>query len=460
MLKVREILEATKGKLINGNENIDIKKYEIDSRILEEDTFFIPLKGEKVDSHQFILQCVKKKASGFFIESNYKDKDEIIEKCKTINANIIIIEVMDTQKALVDLAIYNRQKHIEVPVIAITGSVGKTSTREMMASVVERKYSTLVTKKNYNSNIGLPLMMLELDKQEVCVLEAGMNHKDEMNELSLILKPDICVITNIGNAHIGILGSQENIFHEKIQITNFIKGMRKLIINEDDSYLCTLKDCNEYQVMRSSLSDVYNKKIKEDSIYFQTMIYGELTPVVINQIGNHNIQNALMAIKVGELLEISREDILEGIKNYKNFKGRLEKKYLANHVLLIDDTYNASIDSMRSGLMTVHELDGKRKIAVLGDMLELGEFATTIHTQVGEIFKNLNYDRIYTLGDLAKNINKEACKYVPYIKNFDNQKDLEQELMTNLRSGDIVYFKASNAMHFGDIIKFLEDNVK
>ena len=186
MLKVREILEATKGKLINGNENIDIKKYEIDSRMLEEDTFFIPLKGEKVDSHQFILQCVKKKASGFFIESNYKDKDEIIEKSKTINANIIIIEVMDTQKALVDLAIYNRQKHIEVPVIAITGSVGKTSTREMIASVVERKYSMLVTKKNYNSNIGLPLMMLELDKQEVCVLEAGMNHKDEMNELSLI----------------------------------------------------------------------------------------------------------------------------------------------------------------------------------------------------------------------------------------------------------------------------------
>lgn len=455
MLNIKEIVNASKGILINGNENIIPKNYNIDSREFNKEDFFIPIVGENVDGHKYIVDTVKKGAIGFFISKDYINKKSIIEESIKINNNICIVEVENSEKALCDIAEYNRIKHIDIPIVAITGSVGKTSTREMIASVLAEKYNVLVTEKNYNSIIGLPIMLLKLDNQDICVLEAGINHFGEMDLLSKLLKPDVCVITNIGVAHIGIMGSKDNIFKEKMKITNNIKGIKKLVVNSDDIYLSGIKDL-DYNVINYSLKDINNKVIDTNGISFETNIYNKCFRININQIGNHNIQNALAAIKVGEIFDVDPNMIVSGINKYKNFKGRLEIKKIKGDVTLIDDTYNASIDSMKSGLITVNDLKSNRKIAVLGDMLELGEYSKNIHLQVGEIFKDLKYDILYTLGNEAKNIALSASKYIDNIICFDDKEKLEEKLKSIIKSGDIIYFKASNSMKFSDIVENLQ----
>lgn len=458
MLNIKEIIKASNGILINGDLNIIPKNYSIDSRKIINGDFFVPIVGENVDGHKYILDTVEKGAIGFFISKDYINKERVIKESIAINSNICIIEVENSEKALCDIAEYNRMKHISIPIVAITGSVGKTSTREMIASVLSEKYNVLVTEKNYNSIIGLPIMLLKLDNQDVCVLEAGINHFGEMDLLSRLLKPDVCVITNIGVAHIGIMGSKENIFKEKIKITNNIKGIKKLVVNKDDKYLSNINSL-DYNVINFSLKDIKNKLINTKGINFETNIYGKSYKININQIGNHNVQNALAAIKVGEIFNIEPEMIVSGINKYKNFTGRLEIKKINGDITLIDDTYNASIDSMKSGLITVNDLKSNRKIAVLGDMLELGDYSKDIHLQVGEIFKDLKYDILYTLGDEAKNIALSASKYInkENILCFDNKEELECKLKEVMKSGDIIYFKASNAMKFSDIIKNLQE---
>lgn len=457
LLNINEIVKASNGVLVNGDERIIPQNYKIDSRELENNDFFIPIVGENVDGHNYIIDCVKKGTIGFFISKSCKNKEEIIKESISIKHDVCIIEVEDTEKALCDIGTYNRNKHIDIPIIAITGSVGKTSTREMIASMLLEKYNVLVTERNYNSIIGLPIMMLKIDNQDICVLEAGINHIGEMDILTKILKPDICVITNIGNAHIGIMGSRENIFKEKLKITDNIKGLKKLIVNGDDEYLSKIRNYN-YEVIKYFLDDIENKKVENDKIRFDTKIYNKKCNVIINQIGNHNIQNALSAIKIGEILKLEPEKIISGIGKYKNFSGRLERKIIKGNITLIDDTYNASIDSMKSGLITVNELNGNRKIAVLGDMLELGKYSEKIHLDVGEVFKSVEYDLLFTLGKEAKNIAISAMKYMNKnnIKSFETKELLEEELKKCMQPGDIIYFKASNAMRFGDIIKDLQ----
>lgn len=458
LLNINEILEASNGILINGNTDIVPENYKIDSREVENGDFFVPLIGENVDGHKYIIDIVKKGAIGYFISKDYIDKEEVIKNSKKINSSICIIEVEDVEKALRDIAIYNRRKNINIPVIAITGSVGKTSTREMIASVLSEKYNVLVTERNYNSIIGLPIMMLKIENQDICVLEAGINHIGEMDILSEILIPDICVITNIGNAHIGIMGSRDNIFKEKLKITNHIKGMKKVIVNGDDEYLSNLKS-SSYDIVKYSLKNIDNKKVENGSIQFDTRIYNDTYKININQIGNHNIQNALSAIKIGEIFNLKPEMIISGIGKYKNFTGRLETKIIKENITIIDDTYNASIDSMKSGLITVNDLKANRKIAVLGDMLELGKYSEKIHLEVGEIFKDLNYDMLFVLGKEAENIALTAQKYMDInkIKVFDTKDSLEKEIKKYMKPGDIIYFKASNAMRFGDIIRDLQN---
>ncbi|MDD3303292.1 MAG: UDP-N-acetylmuramoyl-tripeptide--D-alanyl-D-alanine ligase [Clostridia bacterium] len=457
MLNINEIVKACNGRLYNGDGNFIPKSYEIDSREIKSGDFFIPLIGENTDGHCYIIDCVKKNVSGFFISSKYDNKEKIIEESKALNPNVCIIEVEDTLKALVSAGKYNREKHRDIPIVAITGSVGKTSTREMVASILSQKYTTLVTKKNYNSNIGISIMCLLIDCQEVCILEAGIDKFDEMEELSELLKPDVVVITLIGTSHIGTFKTQENIFSEKLKLTNHIKGISKVITNGDDKYLSTLTSNNNYDVIKVSIDNVGNIITGEDYLKFVTTIYNEKLEVKVNQIGNHNIYNTLMGIKVGETFNVSKEDIIRGIADYKNFVGRMQKNTI-NGITLIDDTYNASNESMRSGLITVYNLTAKRKIAVLGDMFDLGENANEIHKKLASIFDIVNYNYIYTLGDKMKLMAKEAGRYMDetHIKCFDERDKLVAELIKEIREGDVVYFKASNGMKFTTLYNEIE----
>lgn len=457
MLNIQEILEATNGKIINGKSDFIPRSYEIDSRNIKCGDFFIPIVGEKVDAHKYIIECVEKGAIGYFINKNNNDIENINSKSLEINPDICIIEVEDTLKALIDSGKYNRQKHINVPIVAVVGSVGKTSTREMITSVLKEEKNVLNTKKNYNSNIGLSLMCLEIDKQDVCVLEAGIDKFNEMEELSEILKPDIAVMTVIGTSHIGTFKNKENIFKEKSKILTYIKGMKKVVTNGDDEYLSKLIPCEKYDVEKISMDNVDKVEAKNDSLRFETRIYGNKQKIIINQIGDHNVYNALMAIKVGEYFNISKEKIIKGIANYKNFVGRLQQKSI-NEIVLIDDTYNASSESMRSGLITVNRLESKRKFAILGDMFDLGEKADEIHEKISEIFKITNYDYLYTLGDKAKIIAKFSKKYFKEgnVLSFDSQDEIIKQIVKEAKQGDVLYFKASNGMHFSNLFKEVE----
>ena len=407
MLNLKELEYATKGKYINGNLEFIPREYIIDSRHVNEKTFFIPIVGKKIDGHEFIIDTVKKGAVGFFINADYKNKDEVVKTCININKDICIIEVKDTKEALYMAGEYNRNKHINIPVIAVTGSVGKTSTREMIASVLATEKKVLVTKYNYNSLIGAPIMALEIGNQDVCVLEIGTDFVGEIERLSNLTKPDVGVITIIGSAHIGVFGSREGIFNEKFQITTHIKEESLLVVNGDDDFLQKIDNTEKYEVIYFKDSDILEFSEKE-YITFKTKIYKEIEEIKLNALGLHNVKNAICAIKIAEKFGITKENIIKGISNYKNFTRRMEKIHLKNNIILIDDTYNASIDSMKSGLKTVNNIKERRKIAVLGDMLELGDMSKELHYEVGKMFKDLNFEKLMLLGNESKNIAKGA----------------------------------------------------
>lgn len=459
MLNVEQILEATGGKLLNGNKDYIIKNYSLDSRNINKDDFFIPIVGNRSNAHDYILSCIEKNICGFFIQSNEKNKEEIISKSKMINSGIIIIEIKNSEDSLYEIGKYNRKLHMDIPVIAITGSVGKTSTREMITSILSQKYNILTTYKNYNGYIGLPLMLLKLENQDIAVLEHGIDYLGEMDKLVDASKPKVAVVTMIGTAHIGILGSKENIYKEKMQISKYMDKDCTVILNAEDEYLNRFSN-NNINIKRYSIKEVENIQNKDLSTEFITNIYDEKEKVKINTIGEHNIYNVLAGIKVGELFNVEVKQILEGIIQYKNLSGRFEKIELKNNIQIIDDTYNASIDSMKSGLISFSMIKSTRKIAVLGDMLELGDYSNELHKEVGKIFKELNIDILYTLGKNSKIIASEARKHVKNVKDFINKDELIEELCRNTNEGDLIYFKASNLMKFGDIInelkKFIE----
>lgn len=456
MLNVKQIIYASNGILLNGKEESIIKNYVIDSRIVQKEDFFIPIVGNNNNGHDYIIDCVKNGIIGFFIESSEKNKEKIISECIKINKDICIIEVIKSVDALYKIGKYNRKLHMDIPVIAITGSVGKTSTREMVASILSQKFNLLTTYKNYNGYIGLSLMLLKLEDQDIALLEHGIDSIGEMSKLSEASKPNVAVVTMIGTAHIGIFGNRDNIFREKMDVCKYMNKGNVLILNNDDEFLSRYINSN-LQIEKYNFIDA--KEIKENGEYieFKTNIYGKEEKVKLNEIAEHNIYNALAGIKVAELFKIEKEKILKGIKEYKNLPGRFEKISLKGKIQIIDDTYNASIDSMKSGIKAINLIEAKRKIAVLGDMFELGEYSDSLHEEVGKLFKETNVNSLYTLGEKAKLIAKEAKKYLKEVYILDNKEELIKALCKETSNGDLIYFKASNGMKFNQIMKEVKE---
>lgn len=451
MLKVKELLEATNGKLLNGNLDDEINNYKIDSREVKSGDFYIPIVGENVDGHRFINDTVKNNCSGFFV-SNIDSID--IQKIKEVNKDIIIIEVEDTKKALVDIGIFNRNKHKDIEVVAITGSVGKTSTREIVSSVLSQQKNILVTEKNMNSYIGMPLMTLKLEEQEMAVLEAGIDFVGEMDILNKLLVPDVAVVTNIGTSHIGKFGSQDIIFQEKTKIADGLKGKKILLLNGDDEYLRRYENPS-VKILYYSIKDAKNIVINENTIEYDTLIYNKEEHIVVNALGNHNILNSLVAIKIGEIYNISVDKIKRGIFQYQNISRRMEK-ILFNNITIIDDTYNASPSSMQSGLISIDEIKDKRKIAVLADILELGNYAKEIHLKMGKVFKDLKYDVLIAYGENMKYLIENAKNYVKEVYYCKDSTEAEKKVREIMRENDVIYFKGSNSMSVNKIVDDLK----
>ena len=441
-MKVYEILEATKGILVSGNKEDDICFFSQDSRQMKNGGMYIPLKGERFDGHDFIESAFQTGATAIITakDVSYPDK--------------IVIKVEDTYQALKDMAIYLRS-HRPVKVVGVTGSVGKTSTRDMVYSVVKQKYKTLKTEGNYNNEIGLPLTILRYHDEEVLVLEMGMNHLQEMSRLSMIARPDIACITNVGTAHIGELGSRENILKAKLEIINGMKEGSTLIINQDNDMLQTveLPHLNVVRVGKGKEASIQASHIvlEETKSSFEVEYQGKKEIIEVPVQGEHNISNALIAIAVGIELNISLEDIKKGIQEFKLTKNRmdiLEK----NHKTVIDGTYNASVDSMKSSIDVLANYK-KRKVAILADMLELGDYSQQLHEEVGSYVASKGIDILVCVGKEAKYIYQKARESMKDVYYFESNQEVIARLDELLKEDDVILVKGSHSMNLKEVVE-------
>ena len=449
-ITVNKIVEICNGKLLSGDENIQVKTYSKDTRTLNKGDMYLGIKGEKINGNDYIEQAFINGAIGCITDENVSEK--IINKYKKEK---VIIKVENTIKAIQELAKYKRSLY-DIPVIAVTGSVGKTSTKDIIANVLGQKYKVLKTEGNMNNHIGLPMTLLKLKDHTAVVVEMGMNHFGEISVLTSIAKPTICVITNIGTSHIGNLGSRENILKAKLEILEGCKNP-KVIINNDNDLLHKWYvenkekyDIKTYGINEKSLFNAENIELQEQSSSFDCNIDGETKNITINVGGEHFILNALCAITVGKEMGISSDKIVKGIESFELTQKRMDMKKLDNGALIINDAYNASFESMKASLKVLAEYKEHRKIAVLGDMFELGDFAKGLHENVGkEVAKN-KIDILIASGENSKYIVEKAKEGLKSenIYYFEDKEKIEELLLKIVKPNDVILFKASNGMQF------------
>lgn len=452
-LTVRDILNITKGKLIIGDEQLECINFSKDTREIEKGDVYIAIKGETFDGNKFWRHALESGADCVIVDNvNFTEKEKQEFKEKTI------IQVEDTLKALYKIAEYKRSLY-DIPVIAITGSVGKTSTKDIVANIVGQKYKTLKTIGNNNNNIGLPFTILRMKDEEAMVLEMGMNHFGEIRLLTNIAKPTICIITNIGTSHIGNLGSRENILKAKLEI---LEGTEKpiIIINNDNDLLHKWYEDNKqkmdiktYGIKEKSHINAKNIVLEESSSQFTCNLENENLNIKVPIGGEHFILNSLCAVSVGKALGIDNEKIIKGIESFELTKKRMDITELKDGIKIINDAYNASYESMSASLKSLAEFKENRKIAVLGDMFELGDFSKELHEKVGEEVLKNKIDILICSGENAKNICEKAQEKMDK-ENIYYLKDKNQiiSLLEKIKKpGDVILLKASNGMKFYEL---------
>ena len=453
-LTVKDLITITKGKLIMGNENEICEKFCFDTREIKENDTFLGIKGERTDGSMLWKEALDKGAKIVIVENinfTYAEMEEYKEK------NKVIIKVEETLKALTEIAEYKRKLY-KIPVVGVTGSVGKTSTKDIIANVIAQKYKTLKTEGNNINHIGLPKTVLRLKDEEAAVIEMGMNHLGEISALTNIAKPTIGVITNVGTSHIGNLGSRQNILKAKLEILDGMEE-KKLVINNDNDLLHKWyeENKNNYDIVTFGVinqSDYMAEEIilNENGSHFVCEGKDTKINIEVPVAGEHYIYNALSAIAVGKCLDLSDEQIIEGIKTVEIAKKRMEILTLKNNITLINDTYNASYESIREALKYITNLPNGRKIAVLGDVLELGEFSDTIHKKIGEEVAKQKIDILICCGQHSKYMCEVAIEnglqIVYYEKNIENVTKRIQKIM---KEDDVILLKASNGMKFSNI---------
>lgn len=457
---VKDIVNYCNGNLICGDINTECVNFSTDTRKIENGDTYFGLKGEKFNGSDLFEQAFEKGAKVCVLQ-NVEISDEI--KNKYSDKSIIIVD--DTLKALQQIAKYKRSLY-DIPVIAVTGSVGKTSTKDIISSVVSEKYKTLKTEGNFNNHIGVPLTILRLKDEEALVVEMGMNHFGELDVLTNIAKPTIAVITNIGTAHIGNLGSRANILKAKLEILNGLSDDGTVVINNDNDLLHSwYLDNKKYNVKTfgiNNFSDVMAENIKSENngSSFEAKSTkkskAENFDVFVPVSGDAFVYNSLCGVCIGELIGISNEKIADGIKNFHLTKNRMEI-IEKNGITIINDCYNANFDSMKSSIENLGKMNGNRKFAILGDMLELGDFSEKLHLNVGKVVAENNIDFLVVVGNEAKNIAKGAISdgmnkdnVFEFNNNIEAVNFLKSE--NGIKQGDCALVKASNGMHFSEIV--------
>lgn len=455
-ITVKDIIDICKGKMICGNENAILGNVQKDTRLIEKGDTYIGIKGENFDGNTLYEEALKNGADICIVSGIEAKKYE----GKTI------IEVENSIKALQAIAEYKRSLY-NIPVIAVTGSVGKTTTKDLITSVMSQGYKVLKTVGNMNNHIGLPMTILKLRDHNALVVEMGMDHFGEIRELTNIAHPTMCVISNIGTSHLENLGSRENILKSKLEILEGTKDNSPIAVNNDNDLLSEWAKNNttNHKVITYGItnkSDVMAKDIKsfEDKSIFTLVVNSEEYEVEIPIGGRHFVYNALCAICVGIENNIEIEKIIQGIKNVEMTKRRMEVVKSKTGATIINDTYNASYDSVKAGLEYLYSVKSDRRIAILGDMLCLGKYEKELHEKVGEEVVKNKVDILITVGEASKNIvnrvqelNKNSNIIIQECSS--NQEAIEYAKGI-LQEGDIVLVKASNAMHFDEIVNGIQ----
>ena len=458
---VKDVINLCKGKIIFGKEDETIEDIVRDTREVKKGDTYIGFKGEKNDGNLMYEQALKNGAKICILQKSSIENLIDIEKIKKEYNNSTIILVEDTTKTLQQIATLKRNMY-NIPVVGITGSVGKTSTKDIIASVMSKKFNVLKTLGNYNNQIGLPLTILRLKDENAMVIEMGMNQLREISNLTKIAKPTVAVITNVGTAHIGNLGSRENILKAKLEILEGLEENGILVINNDNDMLNKWNRENKNKSFKvitfgmENKSDImpYDVQLSENGSTYKIDIEGKTYIVNISVGGNHFVLNSLCAIAIGRIFNIKMEDILDGIANFELTKRRMQVEKNKQGITIINDCYNANYDSMKAGIEYLAKINAKNKIAVLGDMLELGNFAKELHERVGkEVAKN-NIDVLITVGDLSKYIASEAERMGLSDKNifcYKTNKEAIKKIKEISKEGDAILLKASNGLNFQEI---------
>lgn len=455
-LNILEIIIPCNGTVVRqGNENTEIDNISTDSRTITANDLFIPLVGEKFDGHDFVVDVLNNKSPFVLIN---RDRWQNIESQIDDKAGYWIILVNDTLKAYQNIAEYYMGE-LNCKKIAVTGSNGKTSTKEMILSLLSGHFNIKANEGNFNNQIGVPKTVFTIDSEnEIALIEMGTGKHGDIDKLSKIVKPDYAVITNIGLAHTEFLGGQDGVAQEKREIFNHIHSESKGILNEDDPYFPFLKEnLSQSQLLSFSVQNNSHIKVIENLGLDGYKIEYKNQPCHFKMGGNHNLINLHFALLIAEDLNVPKEKIVGGIENIKPAKMRNETT--KGDYTIIKDCYNANPSSMKAGLDFVHNIKTSgKKIAVLGDMLELGSETESLHKEIGEYFSTLNFDYLFTLGELGEKI-AEGAKQNPLNKKihaYNNQNDLTESLLTNIKKDDLIYFKASRGMQLEKIVEEIE----
>lgn len=458
---LQEMLEVIWGRLINlcEDEEVFISPSQIctDTRDVKKGDLFLALKGENFDGHDFVVEAHKKGARGAIVT----------DPSLPLSNNFFLVQVRDTLKALQELAKFYRHRLL-IPLIAITGSNGKTTVKELVARIISTRHLTFKSQGNFNNQIGVPLSILGINAGHgAAVLELGMNQPGEIGILSRVAQPNIGVITNVHSSHLGPLGTVANIARAKAEMIPFLNRSREnhLVLNEDDPWSRFFRKkaiCKVVTFAVNSQADFKACNVKDEGaqVKFDLLSFGsESVSIRLPFPGVFNVYNVLAASTVCSILGFSLPEIKKAVETFSPPPLHYQIEQCGEYNIL-NDCYNANPESMKSALYTLKNLKGGRKVAILGDMLELGERSAFLHESLGEFAASLNIDALFTCGRFATYVVEGAKKRG--LKDsfcFEHKKSLLEELLNYINCGDWLLFKGSRNTHMEKLITMLKDSV-
>ena len=461
ILTIEEVLGATGGKLLQGSGNV-FQGISTDSRAIAAGDLFIALRGSRFDGHHYALEALEKKAGGVLIE-----EDKVGDIRWNGYRSRAVIAVKDTLAALGEIARSWRRKY-NTPVVALTGSNGKTTTKEMIAACLETTFPILKTKGNLNNLIGVPLTLLTLTERErVVVLEMGMNVPGEIRRLTEIAEPDVGLITNIQTVHLEGMGSLERLKEEKGELYRRMRRDGTILVNQDDARVVDL--ASDYPGQKITLgiehpADVMAKEVRlngAEGTSFTLILEGEVVEIHLPLLGRHFIPNVLSAMAVACLFGVEVKEAKKALENFQPFPMRMEVVPLKGGKTVINDAYNANPYSMEFALETLVEVKGKgRTIAVLGDMLELGNFTKEAHQRIGQKVSQLSIDFLLAMGEEAPVVVESAIRYgfpMERARVVESHSEALSILRQIIQNGDWILVKGSRRMAMEKIVEGLRE---